>query len=351
MSELPESTEAPEVSSATPAPESVEPSSPTPVSAGLRESLATHFPEFANLQSDDEVVSQLNYLRQSQQQFQQQLPQIRQAMAVYQQAAPHWDKFQEYLKSQQAPPAAAEPPKPKYQPPEFNPKWLQMVEEQNGRLVPLPGADPNLGQKIAEYQDFVREQSQKFWRSPVEFLNEVGYGESLQQQIEQRVQEALEQRLSSFEKKQQIAQLINQNMGMFVQMQDNQPVYDALGQPQFTPEGQAFYRYVEEADSLGISDPEKRWQYAMKQLRADVADQLIAQQQQQAPITSAIAAQVNEQKKQEFTGTRRVSQAARQPSRAGTIARAADPSAPSQNPNASLREAMRAELVTRGLAR
>lgn len=320
--------------SAPEAPVSTEPA----LSTSIREVLGSKIPEFAQFESDDQALETIQRQYQQVQQYTQAAPQIQRAMQEAQQfraIAPDWQAFQTWKAEQEKAKAQPAPEKPKWSAPDFDPRWMQLVKrDEEGNLVPIPGADPMLGQKITEWQSFASDQINRFLKQPVEFLNGIGLEERIAQAVEQKAQALIEERLGAFQQsfvqqQQQaaLAQALQEDLDKFYEHQNGQPVYDPYGNPVLTQKGQAFNAFVQKAVQIGIQDPFARLDYAKQMLAAQFPD---------APEV-----------KPEPSKT--VQSLTRRPNRSGTIARAADPSAPSQNPHTMLRDSMRAQLQERGL--
>lgn len=185
------------------------------------------------------------------------------------QARPHWEKFQQYLNSQQqaAQPqvqqptqqqvAAAKEAKRRFEKLEYDPSWDSLVtRDAEGNLVPKSQyVDPTVPQKLNAYQSALRDRLAQFGTDPEGFVRET-MGDYVSQTIEQ----AIEQRLASERQRQQeqtfAAQTIASNQQLFFAADaKGSPLTDPqTGQRLLTAEGHAYANAVAQAHAAGITD-------------------------------------------------------------------------------------------------
>jgi hypothetical protein len=187
----------------------------------------------AGLASEQEaaerVLGQLIQLHNQNQQYQ---PLVQQ----YQQIVPRWSEFQKW-EAQQAQAAQQKqqaPQKPLWEAPEYDPRWQQMVrKDEYGNVIPVNGAAPDLPQKIAKYNEFVRDKFSSFMKDPAAFMEPL-----LEGAIQKRIDDKLGGYRQELEAKQSIQSFINDNAdwlyerdanGQVVRAQNGQPLYSEYG--------------------------------------------------------------------------------------------------------------------------
>lgn len=200
----------------------------------------------------------------------------------------HAKDFQRYLTQQQSQQAQPQPApdakgkRPYWSPPEFNQSWLTLVrKDDEGNLVPLPGAPADIVPKILDYQRYQQEKMGDFTRDPFEFMDP--HIEARAREIAEKV---IEDRFGR-QRDQQTAQQFVQEHGGWLYEMDPQTrqirqhsVFDPnTGQyrtePVLTQWGQAFASYVRDEDarqrSRGYSDVNEQKRNAMDRVQRDYA--------------------------------------------------------------------------------
>lgn len=230
-----------------------------------------------NLPEDEtQALEALRQFAQQTYQAQQELQQLRQYAPYGQQVAPVWNEFQQFMaQRQQAAQQPAAPavkksywPKP---PNDWNPameKFLMLDDA--GNIVSKPGALPDLPQKRAAYQAWEQEQSARLLNDPAEAIWG-GLEERIQQQVDQRVQAALQQ----YDANQQAAQYVQQNAEWLYGTDPN------TGQAYLKPEGELLGQHLMYASQIGVADPYHRRTVAQGLLERDFLRQQVAQLRQQ----------------------------------------------------------------------
>lgn len=203
------------------------------------------------------------------------------ALAQYQQYIPyaqqylqHREPFERWMAQQsqaqqapqpQQPPTPAEAIKKWWNPPEVRESYKQyLVKDENGREVISPEAPLDAKHALYEYQKYKADFAQKFLTDP-----EGALGPMVQEIAQQQAQRIVAEQFEEVQQHQYVAGIEKENRDW---------LYDEQGQP--TQEGLSAQRYIEEAASMGIQSPDKRWDYATKMIERDLLEQLRGVQQQ-----------------------------------------------------------------------
>jgi len=273
--------------------------------------------------------------------FAQQAQAAAQQAQYWQQVAPHWTAFQQWQAQQAQPQQPQQPQQPAQpttqdkeywpKPPEWNPRWVDMIErDEAGNVVGLkPGASPDLLQKIQAYSDYRNERINALAENPHEALWG-GFEERVQKLIEERMQRTI----AEYDANQSARQFVNQNANWLVGQ-------DPLGNVVLRPEGQQFQHALQYLIDSGVANPDARRALAMQLIRGQYAEAHLRQIQQGAPQQPANGQQ-RRQADQQFLRA-----AARKPNRAGSVPRAAMPSVP-QNDKIDFATLFRSRLREQG---
>lgn len=204
------------------------------------------------------------------------MEQAKSAKAYQQQLADleHRRQYEAYLAAQQAQPQQQLPPKNPYevipdnsilkhwkQKPEFNPRWLSMVQrDEKGNLVPVSGADPTLPAKVAQYIEWQRDANELIASDPVRLVTEAMYANP---EISSAISTMIEQRVSSAIAEIKAQQIAEKAVSELFET-------DANGKPikkngSFVPNnvGKAYMQFVTQLSQQGINDPERQYQMAL----------------------------------------------------------------------------------------
>jgi hypothetical protein len=199
-----------------------------------------------------------------------------------QQLAPHAPAIQQYLQTQKTPPA---PERPSYAPPEFDKRWLSLVEfdANTGMYLSKPGAPPEVAQKVNAFADW----QEKFRNNPLEMITPA---------IEDRLSKAVEERvatvIASHQRTQSINQIVAQNSDWLYQAgADGRPVVGPDGRFMPTPQGARYAQHVSHLQRSGMSDPVTIDSMARNLLAGEIAVAQVqqARQQQQSGAMAAPA--------------------------------------------------------------
>jgi hypothetical protein len=301
---------------------------------GIRDILPEHGFDNSQFADDQQAVKFL--LEQTQR--------ARQYEPYVQQVQQHWTAFQQYLAQQNKPVAPAQPaetPKSYWdKPPEYDPQWASLVQRnEQGQLVAIPGAQPDLPQKVQAYAKWREQQLSKLLQDPVEAT--WGGIEQKLGDVIKPLQEQIQQ-LKAERVKESVNRYVLDNAQYLFQFDQNtgKPLIDpTTGQPAFSPYGQAFSHYLNQAEQLGIPSTAQREQYARQLAVAYVQGQPQPQQAQQA------VPDANAQHKAAFVanGAKRI------PNRGGTVNVAAESDSVSQNGSHDLRDMLYGSFRKAGL--
>jgi hypothetical protein len=199
-----------------------------------------------------------------------------------QQLAPHAQGIQEYL-AQQKKPVVQE--RPAYAPPEFDKRWLSLVEfDQNtGMYLAKPGAPSEVAQKVNAFAEW----QEKFRANPLEMI-QPAIDDRLSRVVEERVSAVL----ANHQRQQSINQIVAQNADwMYQKGADGRPLSGADGRYVTTPHGTRYAQHVAQLQRSGVNDPVTIDALARNMLAGEIAMAQVqrSQQQQQAGVTAAPA--------------------------------------------------------------
>lgn len=313
------------------------PSSPGDPSAASRYLQRVKELGFENVSSEDEAIDRLidSYQR-TQQHFQQ----VQQA---YQQAQPYVQYGQQYLQQLQNPafqqfqnqsqqPAAEQQQDPRewWNPPQYDPMMVDKYREividpaTGARSLEWKANTPaEVRASVEAHQAYRERWAEELVNNPQRAL------QPFKEEVLNDMRQELQYMFGSTEQQREVnnfAQRIKEENADWMFEQDPRTGRVALdpvsGQPVWSQQGQMAAHYIEEAESIGISDPYKQWNYAILNLQNLYAQQMQYAQPQtmQSAPPPATVEQVAEQKKQELlTRGRSVPGTNSIPSRAGSV--------------------------------
>lgn len=339
VSETPESTPPSAPPSGETPPEAPPPSAPEPQPAqpqftSIRDAAKNYGLDLSQYQDDEAALRHLA----SQARLAEQLRPMEQYGRRY---LTHAQEFEKFLSErQQAPP----PAEPKFwEAPEFNPLWLSQVERDpdTGALRPTNGGNAETVAKLERYLNFRHEQTEKFWQNgPFSYLEP--YLKHREEQLQRSVQQAIQQHLGVDRQQAEARQFVQENSSWLFQKDAQGQVYidPASQRPILSPDGQRLYQHLQYAEQIGVP-PQHQQDYALRLFQAERAAA-----GQPAPAGAPTGAPAGD-KRADF-----LKQAAGfQPNAAGTLNRSPDPNGatPPANPNLSLQDQLRANLVAAGI--
>lgn len=202
----------------------------------------------------------------------------------------HEQNRQWQAQQQAAQQQAQQPQKKAWEPPPFDPNWLNLVhKDEQGNLVANPGAMPDLPQKVLAYAQWKQEQEHKFWQNPHEFMLQ-GMLDPINQVVQLRVNDALGQ----YQRVQQARAFDEKNQAL---LYDVPPSGNFPGQ--ISQIGQQILARADQLQALGFRDRPAACEYALQEmyLQAQAQQSQMAAQQAAAP---AAAASRNQQIKTDF---------------------------------------------------
>lgn len=189
-----------------------------------------------------------------------------------------------YLRGQAAPATqagapnqpAAPDPLAKYKAPEYDPSWLQSLEDDGqGGIKLKPGADPAILPKFYAFQQFRKGIADSFMADPVGFMTPL-----VQQMVEKQAAELVKNQLGEFQQSTYTSQWMQQNDQWLWQRDaaGNKIVNPATNRPIPTAAAERFLSHLNEADAMGIKDPKAQENYARALLMAEMSQPATATQ-------------------------------------------------------------------------
>jgi hypothetical protein len=148
---------------------------------------------------------------------------------VGQQVYPHLSEWQNWQKQQQAAAAAQQAQQNKWwNPPEWNPEWLNMVDRDptTGQFVPKVGFAPDVASKIEAYRNHRENLINGLAKDPIEFLKP-----GLEPLIKQMAQQLVQEQLQGFQAETGIKQTLEKNSHWLYE-------HDEGGAAKLAPNGQ-----------------------------------------------------------------------------------------------------------------
>lgn len=240
----------------------------------FRQLAAQYAPDLTQQHADDQALFQA-LLQQRQVAAQQ--------MQYAQQMLPYWSQFQGWRAQQEAqarmPQAASQEAwwSKFWSPPEYDPSWEHLLRrDEQGDLVPINGAPPDLPGRYLQYQQYRREQLDRFLQNPFTFFEE-----PVKQLAQQIADQVVQQHMGGYRDNQFAHDFVRQNeswlyardaQGNVVQESNFDPNHGrVVSRPALSPMGQAFQGYVNESIQLGIQDVRAQQRYALSMVQRDAA--------------------------------------------------------------------------------
>ncbi len=196
--------------------------------------------------------------------------------------APHAQQVAAYLQQQRRQ-AAAPQQAPPWQPPEFDDKWLAMVErdENTGGLRSKQGYDPAIAERVQKFADW----REAFLKNPAAVVGPL---------VQEESRRVAGQMFAEQNERTVADQLVGQSAGwMFQADPQGQPVFTAQGQRQLTPEGSLYARSADQLWKAGVRDVRQVHALARAQVENAVMRQRLLHAQPPAaslPQSAAAAA-------------------------------------------------------------
>lgn len=192
------------------------------------------------------------------------------------QVAPYADQVNAYIQQQRA---LAQQPQGRapWQPPEWNPAWINMVERdpQTGMLFSKPGVNPNIAEKVQQYAE---------WRD--QFLDDPA--KTIQPLVEHRARELIQQEFATHRQTVEADNLVAENANWMFQADPNGvPVLHHDGSRALSPAGAVYARAVNDIWNSGVRNVRQCHLLARAQVENAVLRQQWLTNQAAAPATQA----------------------------------------------------------------
>jgi hypothetical protein len=201
------------------------------------------------------------------------------------QLAPHAQGIQTYLQ-QQAQAAQQQKPQP-WQAPEFDDRWLALVDRDpaTGVFVAKQGVNPAIADRVNAYDQWMRNWQTK---GP-EYVEQI-----VDSRLQGRVDQMVQERLAGYQREQTIQSIVAQHADWLYQTdQTGRRLTDVNGQFVPTPAGARYVQNVRTLQGLGVTDPRAQDQLARQLLMGEIAmgqaSQANAQVSPQAAAAQAVA--------------------------------------------------------------
>jgi hypothetical protein len=231
-------------------------------------------PQFAG--KDDQTIARTLYgALEREQASTKALAQYRQVLPVAQEYLAHRDEFQKWRDTLRQPQQAPAPQQAETQQEEkwWNPPVVRdaykryLVKDENGREVIHPDTPLDARHSLTEFLQYKADFAQKFLTDP-----ESALGPMVTRMAQQQAESIVRQQFEAVEKQNYVSNLERENADwLFDKSTGN-----------VSREGQIVQKYIEEAKSLGIANPQSRWQYALNNTERDLLIEARGIQEQQA---------------------------------------------------------------------
>lgn len=192
------------------------------------------------------------------------------------QIAPQYQQVQQFLQQQQRP-QQQQQQRPEWEPPDFDPSWLQLVERdpQSGVFLARQGVDPAIATAVNTYDRWY----QRFGHNPVAAVRPF-----VEQSLPQLVQQQIQQAMQSYRQQSEIESIVARNAEwMYQHDQSGRPVIGVGGRPVATAEGTRYGQIVSELEQQGLRNPGAVDRLARQILMGEMAQQQLRAGQQNPP--------------------------------------------------------------------
>lgn len=197
-----------------------------------------------------------------------------------QRLAPHAQDLQQFFTQKQAPAQSAAPPRKPWEAPQFDKRWVNLVEQDpaSGLYLSKPGVPPEIGQKVTEYAEW----RAKFDENPATAMNEM-----VREAAREEAKALYQQQYQEQQTQGAARDIVRQNAEWFyAKDQSGNPVRDWQGNPTPSPAGLNYLRHLQLARSYGVHDPRAQDALAKQGMQAEWAQQQYKQQQGQQQAAS-----------------------------------------------------------------
>ena len=193
------------------------------------------------------------------------------------QLAPYADQVQQYLQHQRAMQQQQVPGRAPWQPPEWNPAWVNMVERDpaTGMLYAKPGVNPQIAEKVQQYAE---------WRD--QFLDDPA--KTIQPLVEHRAKELIQQEFATHRQTVEADNLVAENANWMFQADPNGvPMLHQDGSRALSPAGAVYARAVNDIWNSGVRNVRQCHLLARAQVENAVLRQQWLTHYAQAPAAYA----------------------------------------------------------------
>ena len=242
----------------TPTPSGIDTSSTgaAPAQASLRDSLRQYGLDPSGFSDDQSAIAALASAYRQNSDLQR--------MAQYgQEYVRHADSFQAWMRERQEAQAKEQSKTQQWwKAPEYDPSWASKLtrDPNTGELRALPGADPSLVQKYLAWTEHQRGFLERFSQDPMKAIQP-----GIEQLIDQRAQQLIQQHLGGYREQTQAAQLIEQNsQWLHARDAQGQVVFNPqTGKPALSELGQYYAGQVQRAQQMGLQNSQAQHDYAI----------------------------------------------------------------------------------------
>jgi hypothetical protein len=228
-------------------------------------------PQFQGM-DDQQIVGRLYETMQREQAQARALQQYQQLIPVASEYMSNREAFQKWKEAQQAPqqaaPRAAEPAKPTWwSPPQVKDQYRQfLTRDAEGREIISEHAPLEAKAQLSELLNYRADFARKFLDDPASTL-----GPMVEEIAEQRAAKLVEGQITRQQQEQFVRNIEEENKAW---------LYDDPVNRVASREGAIVQKYIEDVKSLGVTDPEARWNLSVAMLERDLALQVLQQMQQ-----------------------------------------------------------------------
>jgi hypothetical protein len=176
----------------------------------------------------------------------------------------------------QAPAAPAAPQRKAWEAPEFNQKWLSLVEfdQSTGMYLSKPGAPPWVGEKVQAYSEW----KERYDANPAAVMNE-----AIREAAREEAQTLYRTEFQQQQTRSQAAKIVSDNAPWFyAKDQAGQRARDWQGNPVPTPAGLRYLHHLQALQQAGVTNPVQQDQWAKQAVMNEWYGQQAQAQQQQS---------------------------------------------------------------------
>lgn len=200
--------------------------------------------------------------------------------------------------------------------PEYDPSWFRQIRaDENGNVVPINGASPEVIVKLQKWASYQQQEQDKFWRNPFDYLRPY-----VDKMAERKAEEILKKYDSRFTEQQRARDILNENSSWMITREN--------GKTSLTEEGRIFNDAIRDFSDV---DSDRQFRIGMNAVELHRA---------RKSGEAARAADAHEQRKKAAIAPRNE----REPTAGGTVGTRQE-----QNPGLSLHEQLMRNLKEAGI--